>query len=38
MRRPLSSRLLDYAITTGLFALVLLNVVWVWPIATFRLF
>jgi hypothetical protein len=38
MQIPLSSRMIDYAFATGLFALVLLNVIWVWPIATFRLF
>lgn len=38
MLTPLASRLLDYAMASGLFALVLLNVLWVWPIATLRLF
>ena len=31
------SRMLDIAIATGLFAIVVLNLLWVWPIATFRL-
>ncbi len=32
-----TSRVLDYAIATGLFAIVVLNLLWVWPIATIRL-
>lgn len=31
-------RLIDLMIGSGLFALLVLNLVWVWPIATFRLF
>lgn len=36
MNTFLASRIVDYAIATGLIAIVALNVLWVWPIAAFR--
>ena len=37
MTVSLGSRMLDVAIATGLFGIVVLNLLWVWPIATLRL-
>ncbi len=38
MNNTSASRFLDVVIGAGLAGLVVLNAVWVWPIATFRLF